>query len=880
MRKAFRILPLLLAAGTAGAAVVYVSPEGSDANPGTCERPLATPTAARDAARRLQAAEVTVEFADGLYRLAAPLELDARDARTVWKAAHRGKAVFSGSVKPKARGRVSDPDVLALLPAAARDKVVFAELPDGVALPGFRGGGCGTPSRLCEIPVSVFQGEMRLEPARWPNEGFTRTGENVGRAEKRHDANFCTSGVFKFASDRLAAWAKEPDLWAYGLWCYEWADAKAQVTNVDVAAGTIAVDPSPIGFGIRENAQFHVLNALSELDRPGEWAIDRRRRRIYVWPRPHGGALSFACADGLVRVAKAADVVFDGLDFDCSRTDALVFRDCTNCTVRASTVRRTSAWAVSVRGGAGNRVVGCDLYDLGEGGVLLEGGEFRTLTAAGHVADNNHIHHYGNVVPNYKPGVQLLGVGNRATHNLIHHSRHQAVAFGGNDHTIGWNVIHDMCTFNDDAGSIYCCQRDWTKRGTVIERNVIHMTGKQPNPTHTEAIYLDDFSSGVVVRGNVINRASLGIYIGGGQDCTVDGNVLLNCLHGVRLGSRGVETFAKNISSLGRRSEMFRRLDSLKGLLEGDLWRTRYPNLLKVYGFDDGVEAHNAHFNVITNNVSAGCGTLEKDNWQHVGATCTVAGNVDLAGDPGFVDYANFDWELKSGSPAAAAVGRTEFAQMGLYASADRASPPVKFAADVTPPPEIRRRYAPAVVRIDFPLAGELPAGADGFAEDLHRCDLPGWGRGKRVVADFGQASLSDWREYACSFTPRFDCRIMLTTMGARGEDTLYDDIRVTGAELADGGFESGRGWHLPTVNRSDYRAPNCNLEPPFGVIGAAEAHCAPAEGAKMACGNDMLNFTTGLKLTKGVPVTVTFKARALPASARKDTPQTKGTAR
>ena len=855
--------PLNAVAGGSNGNVVYVAPNGSDANPGTKDRPLATLAAARDAARRSGRAGTVVVLADGTYGLSAPLELDARDSGTTWRAANRGRAVVSGSVKPAASGSVAEPDVLALLPEAAREHVVFFEFPADVELPGFRGGGCGTPARLCEVPVSVFQGSRRLEPARWPNEGFARTGENVGAVERRHDASFCMSGVFRFADERLSLWAKEPDLWAYGLWCYEWADAKARVLKVDPAEGTLSVDPVPIGFGIRENAQFHVMNALSELDRPGEWVLDRRRRRLYVWPLAEGGELSFAGAPGLVRLEKAKEVVFDGLVFDCARTDAVVLRDCSACTVRASTVRRTSAWGVVVRGGDGNRVVGSDLYDLGEGGVLLEGGDFKALRAAGHVADNNHIHHYGKVVPNYKPGVQLNGVGNRATHNLIHHSRHQAIAFRGNDHYIGWNVIHDMCTFNDDAGSIYCCQRDWTKRGTVIERNVIHMTGKPDAPTHTEAIYLDDFSSGVTVRDNLINRASLGVYVGGGQDCVISGNVILNCNCGVKLGSRGIETFAKPISSKGRESGMFRRLDALRALLEGELWRSRYPNLLRVYDFEDGVFAHNALFNVITNNVCAGCGGGGLDNWQKVGPYTTVAGNLELPGDPGFADYAGFDWELRPDSPAAKLVGRTEFAKTGLYASPDRASPAVRFDASVTRPPEIRRRRAPAVVRIDFTLVGALPEGEPGFADGFRRCHLPDWGGGRRIVASYGLASKTGWTHHTLAFTPCFDCDVHLTTMGARGEDTLYDDIRVTGATIADGGFETGKGWLLPQANPKDYRAPLCNLDPPYGLVDAATAGVAPAEGRQMACGNDMLNFSTRLKLRKGVPVTVSFQARA-----------------
>jgi len=856
---------VFICASSGLAATVYVSPQGSDANPGTKERPLATLAAARDRVRQFGPGLNCVELADGVYPLTSPLSLDSRDSDVVWRAAHRGKATLSGTVRPTVEGPVTDPEVLALLPETARSHVVFAELPQGVELPGFSGGGCGTPARLCEIPVSVFQGMTRLEPARWPNDGYARTGANVGKVEKRHDAAFSRSGIFGFASPRLAAWAKEPDLWAYGLWCYEWADAKAQVRKVDPVAATISVDPAPIGFGIRENAQFYVLNALSELDRPGEWVIDRKRRRVYVWPRQDGGELNFACASGLVSAAGARGITLDGLVFDFSRTDAIVLKDCTNCTVRASTVRRTSSWAVRVRGGSSNRVQGCDLYDLGEGGIELAGGNFESLVPAGHIADNNHIHHYGNIVPNYKPGVQLTGVGNRATHNLIHHSLHQAVAFGGNDHYIGWNVIHDTCTFNDDAGAIYCCQRDWTKRGTVIECNVIHMTGKKPVPTHTEAIYLDDFSSGVVVRGNIINRASMGVYVGGGQDCIVEGNLILNCLRGVAIGSRGTDSFAKNISGLGRKSEMFKRLDSLRSLLEGPLWRSRYPKLLKVYDYEDACFAHNALFNVVTNNVSAGSGANELSNWKNIGPSTIVADNLELPDDPGFVDYPHLNFSLKPGSVAERKLGDLGFDRMGLYDDPSRASPAVKFAADVTTPPEIRVRRASAVVRLDFDLVGNLPEGVRGMAENLRLCSLPEWGRYKRLVADFGLASRTEWTEYSCSFTPNFDCTVRLVTMGSRGDDTLYDDIRVTGSEIVDGGFETGRGWSLPRANPKDYRAPLCNLEPPYGIVEATQVKCDAAEGVKMACGNDMLNFTTPLKLKKGVRVSITFKARADP---------------
>ena len=39
--------------------------------------------------------------------------------------------------------------------------------------------------------------------------------------------------------------------------------------------------------------------------------------------------------------------------------------------------------------------------------------------------------------------------------NLIHHSTHTGIYARGYDHYIGYNVIHDVCSFNKDAGAIY-----------------------------------------------------------------------------------------------------------------------------------------------------------------------------------------------------------------------------------------------------------------------------------------------------------------------------------------------------------------------------------------------------------------------------------------
>ena len=873
MKKTILLAAAALSASAFARVDLFVAPDGDDSNPGTEARPLATPRGACAALRAMRAADPTlrsagavVTFADGTYRLDSAVVLGEEDsgapgAPVVWRAKNSTKAVFSGGVALRTWKRLTEAEgedaARALVPQEALSRVIVAEVPAGIELPGFRGGGCGTAGHLQEHPIALFQAGERLVPARWPNDGFASAGRPMGDPAPGRTC----SGEFEFPKERLARWAKEPELWAYGLWRFEWADACVRVIKVQSEGGSVTVDSEPIGFGLREGAQFHVMNALSELDRPGEWAVDRARRRIYLWPKAKAYPM-LAAADGLVRAKGLREFVIGGFVFECSRTTALKFEKCERTAVIKSVICRCNSWGVDIAASKGCRVDGCDLYDLGEGGVHLDGGVFETLEPGCNAADNNHIHHYGLVIPNYKQGVRLDGVGNRATHNLIHHTRHQAVEFNGNDHYVGWNIIHDTCTFNDDAGAIYCCQRDWTKRGTVVEHNLIHMTGKQPRATNDEAIYLDDYSSGTIVRWNVINRATSGVFVGGGNGNEIYGNLVMNASRSVTLSSRGIDSFSKKVAEKGRDSEIFRHLERRRDLFEGALWRERYPELLKVYDMDP-VKAHDSHWNRITNNVFVASGAILRGNWKNIEATTTIAGNLETKEDPGFADYFGMDWTLAPG-PARDLLGDLRIGDMGLYDSWKRVTPPVRVGDGITPPRALRPEYAPAKVRIDV-VADSLPDGVKEMAEGCVGCCVPGWGGGRRIFALDDALAPAEWTEFSFSFVPTFDGEVRLDTMGARGEKTLYDAFRVEGASLENAGFEADGAWGLPSVNPKDDRIDVCNTEKPWGVLTAAEAKCDAAEGKRMACGNDMLNFTQRMKVRKGVRVTVKLMARALP---------------
>ena len=85
----------------------YVSPSGSDKNPGTMQRPFLTPRRAQSAVRGLDAkmkADIHVYLESGTYRLSQPLKFSRVDSgsngyNVVWTAAPGATPVISGAVR-------------------------------------------------------------------------------------------------------------------------------------------------------------------------------------------------------------------------------------------------------------------------------------------------------------------------------------------------------------------------------------------------------------------------------------------------------------------------------------------------------------------------------------------------------------------------------------------------------------------------------------------------------------------------------------------------------------------------------------------------------------------------------------------------------------
>ena len=516
----------------------FVAVDGSDTNPGTGSQPFATLERARDAVRaeRLGASGTeagTVWIRGGSYFRNTEFLLGARDsgsdgAPIVYKA-HPGETPrFIGGVAigPASFSAITTASPLwHRLDPAARGKIVVCDLP---AL-GITGFGDLTSSHADPIHSELsFNGEI-LPLGRWPNEDFAV----VYRA--------LSDTTFAYDHNRPDRWVEATAPWVNGYWRYLWANKYLPVTAIDTVANVFSIADRP-GYAIATGRFWYGLNLVEEIDRPGEWYLERNRDapdgawgRLYLWPpqdlRSGEILLSLHGGDGaaLVRLDSVSNVRFEGLTFELTRADGIVIADSREVVIDGCVVRNIGRHGVTTSNCRRVGVQNSELYAIGSEGVRLAGGDRHTLTPGGNYVRNCHIHNFSRWKRTYSQAVRFDGgVGNEATHNLIHGTPHIAIQYSGNDHLIQYNEIFDACWETGDAGVIMG-DWGWDSRGNRVVDNYLHdNVSRRHGRGGFNAIYLDGSCAGDTIAGNVIyNSGDFGVMHNSGREVVIDNNIFV-----------------------------------------------------------------------------------------------------------------------------------------------------------------------------------------------------------------------------------------------------------------------------------------------------------------------------------------------------------------
>jgi hypothetical protein len=451
-----------------------------------------------------------------------------------------------------------------------------------------------------------------------------------------------------------------------------WVNAILPIDSADYEACRIQFPGNNTGRDMRAGNRYFLENVGEALDAPGEWFFDTGKRQLLHYAdQPGLPSLPTVAAVLHELIVLKGDPVknefvehlnFEGLHFadtTYSLTDdyyhpadaAVVMAGARHCVVRKCEFAWLGGYALRLS----DRSEQCTfrenhVHHVGQGGVIALGG---TQEQSHHCAVLGNVMEHLGLIYKHVAGIYLThGSDYHIAHNRITDAPRYAISFKSQgEHRLShrnvaeFNDIRRCNLETNDSGAIESLGYERRDGGNVIRHNLILDSvgmattpgGKILTPHFTWGIYLDDYSSGATVYGNIVARTVVGGgCIHGGQNNVFENNVFVEGHeHQMRLQPRNEfmkgNKFVRNIVAYSRpEAHLIFSLRNQPGMFsEFD------RNLYWLKGAD---------LKAITAPITP-AGAFAQ--WQTAGYD-----THSLVADPMFVDAANDDYRVKPDSPA------------------------------------------------------------------------------------------------------------------------------------------------------------------------------------------------------------------------------------
>ena len=652
---------------TAAGCSIYVSPDK-----GTLEASLRLIT---------NASHTTVILKAGVYWQTNTLKLTAQHSGLHIRAAEQGTAVINTGVRVKKSDwqRVTDETVLKRLSPAVRNRLFSLDLDKaGISHKGPYPETFGDFGGLCQLIVN--QEWMPL--SRFPNSGYIKVDQVLEKGDTKGGKG-TTGGVIQIKTPHLSQWSTQEGLWFQGYWVVPWTRTAIKMARLDVqkktatfaigvsrGIGSKYAKPPALGNGMEE---FCVINALEELDMPGEWCVRFNEKRLYLFSptleAPEHAVIADQTAP-MISISGATNVVIEGLCFTGNLGDGIVVEQSAQVQLQGCTFERICGTAVSMKDALRHRIHSCDFSDIGKSGIVLSGGDRKTLISSECVVDNSRFWRIGRHQNTYAPPIDCkAGVGYAVTHNFFHDLPHAAVLyFNNNDSLFEYNEVARAALDSGDVGAFYSCL-DRTSRGNVLRYNFVY------DSPQINGFYMDDGDSGDTIVNNVCYNTACGPFVGGGHDNIITGNLSIACVTaGFHIDTRGLARGYKDHLGMSKKLADYHVLQPP--------WSLRYPELARMnpeqWGYPTG--------DVLTNNMSVACklpfrksGKVEDFKY----SSLTPPLMIQTLADAGFKNPAALDFRPNPGAHILdvwPAIREIPFEKYGLYRDKWRLTLPDRLA--------------------------------------------------------------------------------------------------------------------------------------------------------------------------------------------------------
>jgi hypothetical protein len=708
------LLALFVASPAFSVSYYYVSTTGLDSNPGTIGSPFATITKARDVIRTLDplpAGGVVVYIRGGNYLLTSQIDFTIDDSGTATEPIVY--CAYPGETPKFVGGLKLDPSWFTLVPSG--DAIFTTRLPSSAngyvyqcdlsahsitnyGILRVRGMSFGhvlayQTGEVSHMELS-FDGTM-MNLAGWPNTGYSTI--TTGSSSPGLTFTYTTNPTNE------SKWPNATDPWVDGYWNYDFYNQYLPVATVNTSTNTVTLDQAPGNPSITAGKRWRAVNLLEELDQAGEYYIERTvgntyYGKLYFWPPSTlSGKEIFVStlgenSESLLKCTGAAYITFRGLTFEVGRFNAVGMDTCSYVALDQCTVRNVGNMGVRIENSTNCGVQSSNVYGVGFG-IILSGGNRTTLAAGNNYARNNDIHNFGRWCRTYQSGIALYGVGNEASNNNIYYGPDHGILVFNNNHLVQYNKIHHVVQEADDSAGIYSYW-GWDTRGSVIKFNTIYDITESISGTGVWGIYIDGYTSGTTMFGNIIHNISGygGLFYNGGRDNAID-----NCV--ITSTNRVITSTEAAYTPTNRAVEQLNLVRPFN--YQSAPWSTAYPTLAALPNNDTTIlpYAHPGGCSITRN--------IEKNNsvWLYPipgmgdpfnASYCTQTNNLTNT-DPYYVDEANRYLALKENSPAYNIPGftRIPFEKIGKL--------DLLKASNPNPP----NNYTGASVTLTYPRWGE-----------------------------------------------------------------------------------------------------------------------------------------------------------------------------
>ena len=515
----------------------FVSPGGSDSNPGTRDKPFATVEKARQAVLRAlengQNSNLTVWLSGGTYFLGAPLQFTSADSGrngfTVTYRAMPGEfPVISGGVRLRNWSR-------------GVEGTWSAELPEPFGITG---------------PRELFIEGARATRARTPDKGFLRIKNPT---EDKRTGFYFEKGDFPLPGD-----SESVEL----VLLHDWSSSRIKVKEIDEDENRLtAVDSigaRALDFFELDHWEAHpryfLENSMAFLDQAHEWIYNDSDRRIYLKlpesQSPEEMSIIVPLSDSLVSLQgtpenPVSEIIFSGLTFaHCAwsipsmgysgiqachfdpRPDGVEWpvvpaavgaEWADGCSFDGCTFTHLGGSGLWIGTGSSNCTVTSSVFtDISGNGIMIGEGRDRMVngkrwwkSAPSQAATGNRIEDCRIT----ECGEQFFGaVGiwcGLAARTLIRNNEIADLPYTGI--SVGWmwnpeptpcrenivegNHIHDIMQTLSDGGGIYMLG---LQPGSRLINNKIHDVSINAGRAESNGMFIDEGSTDLVISGNLI----------------------------------------------------------------------------------------------------------------------------------------------------------------------------------------------------------------------------------------------------------------------------------------------------------------------------------------------------------------------------------------